>query len=446
MRIIIENCVSMNGGDAAINIATKKLLLDAFDHAEISFADSGFPAICQYYPDMKFIPLPSFVADGSPLMRLSGWLFGHRYRRHLANRSLYLRPMAMLTRYLAAFGLPMLTPAMRAIRPWLGADLIVAQGGTYLVSKYDYGPRILEFRIDGWLGLPVVAFTQSFEAFADDFRSRALAPLLRRMPLILVRHETSRAHVRALTGRDDNVEVVADAVFALWEPGPTTRAERRAAAGRAPAAPLRIAVAVRALRDFGNRDLEQGRAAYRAAIVAAVTALVRERGAEVTFVSTCQGIPEYWTDDSATAAAFAEDLEPDVRAQVTVDRGFHDPRALIAMLRGFDGTIACRLHMAILSICGGAPVLPVSYEPKFEETFADLGAEDLVVRVGEIEPEAFRARALNWSDALDAEAARLARSAPRLCASARSAGPLVRRAYETTRRRPRGPALARGCL
>ena len=434
MRIVVENCVCMNGGDAAIALSARAILGDAFPEAEIVFADAGHPAIAAYYPDLTFVPLPSFAIDRSPLVRLSGRLFGKRYRRHLANRTAYLRPIVAMARRLADLGLPMPTAATRMLEPWIGADLVVSTGGTYLVSKYDYGPRILEFRIDGWLGLPVVAFTQSFEAFADDFRSRALAPLLRRMPLILVRHETSREHIRALTGHAGNVEVVADAVFALWEPGPTTRAERRAAAGRAPDAPLRIAVAVRALRDFGMRDREEGRAAYRAAIVAAVTALVRERGAEITFVSTCQGIPEYWTDDSATAAAFAEDLEPDVRAQVTVDRGFHDPRDLIAMLRGFDGTIACRLHMAILSICGGAPVLPVSYEPKFEETFADLGAEDLVVRVGEIEPEAFRARALDWSDALDADAERLARSAPRLCASAKSAGALVRRAYEGTRR------------
>lgn len=430
MRIVVENCVCMNGGDAAIALSAKAILEEAFPGAEIVYADAGYPAVAAYYPDLRFVPLPSFVIDGSPLVRLSGRVFGDRYRRHLANRSLFLRPLVALARRLAARGLPMPMPAMRALEPWIGADLVVSTGGTYLVSKYDYGPRILEFRIDGWLGLPVMAFTQSFEAFADDFRSRALAPLLRRMPLILVRHEESRSHVRALTGRDDNVEVVADAVFALWEPGPTTRAERRAAAGRAPDAALRIAVAVRELRDFGARDRAEGQATYRASIVAAVTALVRERGAEVTFVSTCQGIPEYWTDDSATAAAFADDLAPDVRARVTVDRGFHDPRALIALLRTFDGVVACRLHMAILSICGNAPVLPISYEPKFEETFADLGAADLVTRVGEIEPDVFRARALAWSDALDADAARLALAAPRLCASARSAGQLVRRAFE----------------
>ena len=34
-----------------------------------------------------------------------------------------------------------------------------------------------------------------------------------------------------------------------------------------------------------------------------VDGLVRDRGAEVTFISTCQGAPEYWADDSSVAAA-----------------------------------------------------------------------------------------------------------------------------------------------
>lgn len=429
MRIIVENCVFMNGGDSAINIALRQILEETFPGAELLFADSGHPAINRYYPGFQFIPLPSFVIDDAPPVRLSRRLFGN-YRKHFEVRSAYLHAQVTAARLLRRAGLPLFTPAMRAIASYLEADLVVATGGTYLLSKYDYGHRILELRKDAWLGLPVVAFTQSFEPFADDFRARALAPLLDRMAIILVRHETSRAHVRALAERDDHVVPVADSVFALWTPGPVSMAERRARAGRALGAPLRIAVAVRKLKAYGSREYEEGEATFRASICAAVTALVRERGAEVTFVSTCQGIPEYWTDDSAVAAKFTDHLPEDVRTRVVVDRGFHAPSDLIEMLCGFDGVVACRLHMAILAICANAPVLPVSYEPKFEETFAELGMPGLVTAIGEIEPGPFAARALGWADELDAVAATFARAAPRLQASARSAGPLMRQALE----------------
>ncbi|MEL6511730.1 MAG: polysaccharide pyruvyl transferase family protein [Pseudomonadota bacterium] len=428
MKIIVENCVFMNGGDSAINFALRDIVLATFPEAELSFADSGVPAIAPYYPDITFIPLPSFKMDETFVVRLSKKLFGP-YRKHLLVRTLYLSASVSLTRLLVALGLPLPTKVMRAIKPYLDADLVLTTGGTYLLSKYDYSRRILEFRKNRQLGKPMAAFTQSFEPFADDFRSRALAPLLRQMILILVRHETSRVHVEALTGRSDTVVAVADSVFALWTPGPTTLTDRRVRSGRAVDDRLRIAIAVRKLKAYGARDPETGAALFKQSICAAVISLVREKGAEVTFLSTCQGIPEYWTDDSAVAMEFVAALPEDVRAHVTVNRSFHTPQNLIEVLRGFDGVIACRLHMAILSICANTPVLPVSYEPKFEETFAELGQPNSVTRIGEIEPDPFAADVLSWTEQLDGVAEALHQAAPALKASALSAGAHLKRAF-----------------
>ena len=163
-------------------------------------------------------------------------------------------------------------------------------------------------------------------------------------------------------------------------------------------------------------------------MLAAVIALVRDKGAEVTFISTCQGIPEYWTDDSAVAAEFVTHLPSDVQPHVNVNRSFHNPHDLLEVLRSFDGVIACRLHMAILSICANTPVLPISYEPKFEDTFAELGVPELVTAIGEIEPEPFTTRVLAWTEELDDVAAAIDKAAPRLKASAQSAGPELKRA------------------
>lgn len=426
MRIIVENCVFMNGGDSAINIALRQIVLDTFPDAELTFADSGVPVIERYYPDFDFVPLPSFVMDDSVVIRLAARLFG-KYRKYLMVRKLYMSASVAATRLLATAGLPLPTPVMRAIKPYLDADLVLTTGGTYLLSKYDYGRRILEFRKDYQLGKPLAAFTQSFEPFADDFRSRDLKPLLNSMEIILVRHETSRSHVHALMGRSDHVVTVADSVFALWTPGPTSIEKRRARSGRTLDDRLRIAIAVRKLKAYGTRDPEVGAQMFMQSVCAAVTELVRKKGAAVTFISTCQGIPEYWTDDSAAAAEFAAHLPPDVQRHVEVNRAFHTPQALIKVLQSFDGVIACRLHMAILSICANTPVLPISYEPKFEETFAELGRPDLVISVGEIEPKPFAASVLAWTEELDSVAAEINRSAPQLKASALSAGAQIKR-------------------
>ena len=427
MRIIVENCVFMNGGDSAINFALRKILLDTFPKADLTFADSGFPAITQYYPDFDFVPLPSFIMDRSLIIRLAQKMFG-KYRKYFLIRKLYLSASVTATRLLLAAGLPLPTPVMRAIAPYLAADLVLTTGGTYLLSKYDYSRRILEFRKDLQLGKPLAAFTQSFEPFADDFRSRELAPLLNKMEIILVRAETSRDHIHALTGRSDHVVAVADSVFALWTSGPTSVEARRVRSGRSLDDPLRIAIAVRKLKGYGTRDPEAGAEIFRRSVLAAVIALVRDKGAEVTFISTCQGIPEYWTDDSAVAAEFVTHLPSDVQPHVNVNRSFHNPHDLLEVLRSFDGVIACRLHMAILSICANTPVLPISYEPKFEETFAELGVPELVTAIGEIEPEPFTTRVLAWTEELDDVAAAIDKAAPRLKASAQSAGPELKRA------------------
>ena len=214
---------------------------------------------------------------------------------------------------------------------------------------------------------------------------------------------------------------------AAWETachacGPSARS------GRAKDDKLQIAIAVRKLKAYGDRDPGDGAEIFKQSIRASIVSLVRDKGAEVTFFSTCQGIPEYWTDDSKIALNFAADLPADVAPHVQVDRAFHTPADLIKRLQGFDGVIACRLHMAIMSICANTPVLPVSYEPKSEDTFADLGRPELVIKIDEIEPEPFTARALDWVDSLDQVAADLNAAAPRLKASALSAGPLLEQA------------------
>jgi len=119
-------------------------------------------------------------------------------------------------------------------------------------------------------------------------------------------------------------------------------------------------------------------AAYHAAVAAMVRRLIDKHGAEVTFLSTCQGALEYWTDDSRVAETVVALLPPDVRQHVRVDGNFHTPQALLALYAGFDLVVATRMHAAILALCAGVPVLPVAYEFKTVELFTALGLGDYV--------------------------------------------------------------------
>jgi colanic acid/amylovoran biosynthesis protein len=138
-------------------------------------------------------------------------------------------------------------------------------------------------------------------------------------------------------------------------------------------------------------DGVDAREQYRRAIAGAARSLAAA-GVEVTFLSTCQGIPEYWTDDAAFAAAIVQEYLVGVPG-IHVDTGFHAPEELMRRFGGFDAVVATRMHAAILALAAGTPVLGIAYEfkthelmaamglPELAVSFEDVGAEDLAVRV-----------------------------------------------------------------
>jgi colanic acid/amylovoran biosynthesis protein len=132
-------------------------------------------------------------------------------------------------------------------------------------------------------------------------------------------------------------------------------------------------------------------ARYREAVAALVTHLVRQ-GAAVTFVSTCQGVPEYVNDDSAVAAEIAAKLPPDVASSVEVDRDWHAPEELRAKLRGFDLAISTRMHLAILALGQGVPVFSIAYEFKADELFSQLSLGPSVLPIEDADPATIVAR------------------------------------------------------
>ena len=101
--------------------------------------------------------------------------------------------------------------------------------------------------------------------------------------------------------------------------------------------------------------------------------LVKNLQAEVTFLSTCQGIPEY-EDDSEIARRVVERLAKSTAARVRVVREFVRFDSLLKRLSEFDLVLATRMHMAILSLMAGTPAIPFVLEFKTKELFANLGS------------------------------------------------------------------------
>jgi colanic acid/amylovoran biosynthesis protein len=215
----------------------------------------------------------------------------------------------------------------------------------------------------------LILFTQSMGPFHNDRDGKLLRFILRKSALILLRDEASRRHLKEAGISAANSAMAADAAFVL-APATFVNPPPRKTKG------LRVAIS---LRDWPHAKDPAVIDDYLDAIAGVVRELVEQRHAHVTFLSTCQGATEYWTDDSAIADQVARRLSVDVLQQVEIDRMHRRPENMIRRLKDFDLIFATRMHAAILGLCAGRPVVAIAYEFKSRELFQRLGLGELVV-------------------------------------------------------------------
>lgn len=361
MNICIINCVSLNGGDAAILYSLKKILRLAYgDNIDITVFDSQATVAQKYYPEFKFRQMATHIPRNKVhiIDRIRRrifyirWIVGLLFARlRLHNLGRNITPPSVKDQWTA----------------YNNADLIISTGGTYLVEHYDLNWRFFHLMTAAYCNRPFIMFTQSLGPFNSRINQVFIKLLLPRIDLLLLRDERSLRHI-AHFNRGRGIDAcIADGVFALAD---ETRLARTSI--KPPTFGPRIAISVRKWGQFSNDNSSDGMARYQSAITEAVCHLVRDKAAQITFLSTCQGIPEYWTDDSDIARIIWSKLPDDVRDSVIVDRKFRTPEALITELGKFNLTIATRMHAAIMSLIAGTPVLPIAYEFKTRELFNNL--------------------------------------------------------------------------
>jgi colanic acid/amylovoran biosynthesis protein len=453
VKIVITNTVALNGGDAAILTAAIHLLSEAFGpDSEIVVVDDQSWVARRYYPHLRFeqnLHVSRFVPRLSELAAHALRTADRQDRRQRAvlsggARALLeaVRPLrfseakAMLVRAVAR-GRRWLSPLLprqsqATLEAYYTADLVVSTGGTYLVEHYDLSRRLLEFDVARALGIPLIFFTQSLGPFSKPRVRRRLKQHLESSPLVLVRDERSRLHLHEIGVSGDNVRLHSDCVFALGKPEGARRLRQRSlpSSNDAKGGPL-VYVSVRSWSGF-SQSADEGMRRYRRAIAVAVTQLVQSQGARVEFLSTCQGIPEYWRDDAKTALQIHAQLSPEVRARVRVDAAFHTPDQLMSRFAAADYVIATRMHAAILSLLSGTVVLAIAYEFKTLELFDRLGCGDFCVSMDNVSDESLLNVIETFTRGIDARRDTLAERVEREMASARAVVPLLRRVLART--------------
>ena len=386
VRAVIANAVCLNTGDAAINLATRSILQQTVGlQGKIAVLDPEAEASAKYYDEFDFVP-PLSGASGGP--RGAGIL--PRAQRKLRNlRTRYGEHLWADGR--RQIGRLVFDPATaRTADAIQAADLVLSAGGTYITDHYEWRFRFRPLDLAKKLGKPVVFMTQSMGVFHDQAKRAWLADKLPAYDLFLVRDQKSEAFLRDMGVAPQKVRQAYDAVFAMADPDLMDAVLQRLRAKRHKVE--RVAISVRDWKHFGDKDAADGMARYKDSIAAAVAALVRDHGAAVTFLSTCQGIPEYWTDDSRLAQTIHDGLPDDVKSRCDVATRHHHPLDLIQAYSAFDLVIATRMHACILALCAGVPVLPIAYEFKTAELYKKFGLADRVQEIGEMSAEGFKTK------------------------------------------------------
>ena len=380
MRVVIENTVCLNTGDAAILLAIRSILHKIYGpHTRIDVFDSQPETASklyekEIYPDITFRKL------------LSESVFKKKYRNDTAKnviKDVYNSVLFILaSRFGLEYGFGKLIftkPQREDISVYRAADLVITTGGTYLVENYNLEKRLTQFRLDCAIGKPPVFFTQSLGPFNKPVNRAELTPVLDRSPLVLLRDERSLDHLRELGADLSRCHVIADSVFALAD---TARIRDLLSEPGARHSTGRVAVSVRHWNYVEGGD--EGMRRYVDSIAAMVAELVTSHGKSVTFLSTCQGVAEYAHDDSKTAEMIVGALDPAIAEHVSVNRGFHRPEELMEEAKAFDFVISTRMHMMIMSLCVGTPVLPIAYEFKTRELSKRIGVSDVLLDIDSV--------------------------------------------------------------
>jgi len=377
-KVLITNIVSLNIGDAAILQGTMEILRKKYgDDVEITVFDKSADTARKYYPWANF--RSSLFAH--PSQSWIGCILVRRGYGHWINRFKFIRYSLAILAIRCHF--PILSKWITTecefidIQKYTSADLILSSGGTYLIENYDLSTAILDYYLSIVTGNQFGFFTQTLGPFKKSRNRSAFRKIFSRASVILLRDERSKKHILELGIEQQKIHMAADAAFVLAE---ITNKFNRASL-RADKHP-RLAISVRSMSFFQHNGYKGDYVSYIDGMVQVVKVAVENFNAKVTFLSTCQGIPEYWTNDSVTAEEIYAKLPENILGNVNVDREFRQPREVVDAYQAFDIVIATRMHSAILALCAGTPTLGIAYEFKMEELFKKINMPELALDVG----------------------------------------------------------------
>ncbi len=373
VRIVISHAYSTeNKGDAAL---LSVLIQDirrqygtdcSIDILTIDSADMGGT-----FEGVKLREAFMFYALSRPKSKL-GKLF------YALGMTTYTRLWAWVKRYLKA-DLPLPHEWRKTTELYQRADLIITVGGGYFRSSADPVTFVnlllmlhpLHFAT--LLGKPTCLYTMSVGPFYRPIEKSLTARAFRKLPLILIRENTSLELLEAMDVTE-NVRRSVDSGFLFT--GKKSAELRKTLELKK----TDILVGVTA-RKWLNAE---GQAAYETALAQTIDAIITKHKVQVVFIPQVTSVSNN-DDDRKVSRSVVSRMKQTQSVHVMEDD--YDHYDVKAMYDELDYIIGTRFHSVIFSLTSRVPAIAIEYEHKTSGIMRDLNLSEWTVKIEDVKPE-----------------------------------------------------------
>ncbi|QXN87168.1 polysaccharide pyruvyl transferase family protein [Tetragenococcus halophilus] len=332
-KVLVDNCVPLNNGDAALIFGLYKQLKKK--NFTVEFSCLKKEEVERRYPDYKW----------------------HRsYINTLFYRICFKKNLLVfLWKFFIFLKLVLLN------NEYKNNDIIISAPGGYIHSYYGIEARMyILYVCKKWLHKQVGIYSQSI-GHLNKRDQKIFYKYGKHLNFIFLRDEVSYKKAKSY-GDFNNLRLTKDAAFLLLDKDlqVKNRTEKK------------IALSVRKW-NYEGRSMQR----YYTLLYKIIEYLL-QNDYEITFLSTCQGLDGY-TDDSEVAVDFLKKYHYEQNQKIKVDTEYYDLEALQKEIQSFDFVIGTRLHMCLLALINGVPAFNISYEEKGAASFEYLDMENFTI-------------------------------------------------------------------
>lgn len=379
MKILITNAYAKgSGGDMAILASLISEMRRVFDNPEITVATIDDPDRMEsIFPDAKFTTSLITTVWDEDAGRMSKLV-------SLAKNMLAAFVWASIFRILDRRPDRLLKESEKeAIKILADADLVVGVGGGYireeagLLKVIDLILTLRMLFLSCLMGKTTVLYSQSIGPFGNSMQEKLAGCILRRMQLIETRESISAALLRKMGVKEDRLLESVDAAFLVRKQMdmPLELPEAFKEIKRDFAGPL-VGVTARKWLDAKAQDV------FEKEMASALDQIVQRYDARIVFIPQTTVVRHQDDDRIVQKRIFDQMLEKE--SAIFLD-GAYAHQMLLGIYGGLDLLIGTRFHSAIFALTGRVPALVIAYEHKAEGIMKDLGLQDWVIGIKEVD-------------------------------------------------------------